>query len=218
MADNDLPSSNDGLRAGSDAADNAVFPSSTGAPTLSPEAPKENVSASTPQGVKRPGDRVFEFFSTASSVLITIIIAAIGLFLLIQAVPPLLRNEGGLIGFFTYTGQWQTANLDQMQFGIPNLFFFTVMISLIALILAMPVALGIALFLSNYAPKQLVRPLGTLVDMLAAVPSIVYGLWGAQVLGPALGGFYEWVNSWAATSSSSRTTRTPPPSPRAATS
>lgn len=146
--------------------------------------------------VKRPGDRIFEFFSTTSSALITVIIAAIGVFLLIQAIPPLARNEGGLWGFLTYTGQWQTANLEAMQFGIPNLFFATVTISLIALVLAMPVALGVALFLSNYAPKKLVRPLGSLVDMLAAVPSIVYGIWGAQVLGPALSGLYEWINSW----------------------
>ena len=148
--------------------------------------------------VKRPGDRFFEIFSTASATLITVLVAAIGIFLLAQALPlpPLMRNDGGVLGFFTYGGPWQTADLDAMQFGIPNLFFSTVTISIIALIIAMPVALGVALFLSNYCPQRLVRPLGTLVDMLAAVPSIVYGLWGAQVLGPKLGKFYEWVNSW----------------------
>ena len=146
--------------------------------------------------VKRPGDRFFEIFSTASATLITVLVAAIGIFLLAQALPPLMRNDGGVLGFFTYGGPWQTADLDAMQFGIPNLFFSTVTISIIALIIAMPVALGVALFLSNYCPQRLVRPLGTLVDMLAAVPSIVYGLWGAQVLGPKLGKFYEWVNGW----------------------
>ena len=147
-------------------------------------------------GTKRKGDRVFEFLSSFSAVLITVIIAAIGIFLLWQAVPPLRRNEDGLLGFFTYAGQWQTNDTEHMQFGIPNLFWATLMISLIALIIAMPVALGIAIFLSNYAPKRLVRPLGTLIDMLAAVPSIVYGLWGAQVLGPKLTKFYEWIDSW----------------------
>ena len=147
-------------------------------------------------GVKRPGDRVFEFLSTISATLITVLVAAIGIFLLIQALPPLMRNDRGLIGFLTYGGGWQTANLDAMKFGIPNLFFSTVTISLIALVIAMPIALGVSLFLSNYCPPKLVRPLGTLVDMLAAVPSIVYGLWGAQVLGPLLGDFYKWVNSW----------------------
>ena len=194
MADNDMTPA-DGLRAGQ-AAPTAEPPaqSSTGTPSHNTD---NNPGTANPRtGVKRPGDRVFEILSTASAALITVIIIAIGLFLVIQAIPPLSRNEGGVLGFFTYTGNWQTANLDAMQFGIPNLFLSTVMISLLALIMAMPVALGIALFLSNYAPKKLVRPLGTLVDMLAAVPSIVYGLWGAQVLGPALGKFYEWINSW----------------------
>ncbi len=194
MADNDMAPA-DGLRAGQ-AAPTAEppAPSSTGTPSHNTD---NNPGTANPRtGVKRPGDRVFEILSTASAALITVIIIAIGLFLVIQAIPPLSRNEGGVLGFFTYTGNWQTANLDAMQFGIPNLFLSTVMISLLALIMAMPVALGIALFLSNYAPKKLVRPLGTLVDMLAAVPSIVYGLWGAQVLGPALGKFYEWINSW----------------------
>ncbi|TNL96125.1 phosphate ABC transporter permease subunit PstC [Corynebacterium tapiri] len=140
--------------------------------------------------VKRPGDRVFETLSTGSATLITILIAAIGIYLVLSAVPALSRNEGGLLGFFTYTGHWETNNLDAMQFGIPNLLGVTVLISVFALLLAMPIALGIAIFLSNYAPKKLVRPLGYIVDMLAAVPSIVYGLWGWQVLGPFLSNFY----------------------------
>ena len=144
-------------------------------------------------GVKRPGDRVFETLSTVSAALITVIIIAVGLFLLKQAFEPLRLNTEN---FLTYKGQWQTSNLDNMKFGIPNLFFSTVTVSIIALIIAMPVALGVAIFLSNYAPKRLVKPLSGLVDMLAAVPSIVYGLWGAPVLGPKLSGLYEWINSW----------------------
>ena len=146
--------------------------------------------------VKRPGDRVFEFLSTASATLITVIIAAIGAFLIWRAVPSLNRNVDGWLGFFTYSGPWNTSNTEAMQFGIPNLFAVTVLISVVALLIAMPIALGIAIFLSNYAPKRAVKPLGYLVDMLAAVPSIVYGLWGWQVLGPALTGLYEWIHSW----------------------
>ena len=80
-------------------------------------------------------------FNIFSAALITVLVAAIGIFLLIQAFEPLRRNEGGLAGFFTYGGQWQTSNLENMKFGIPNLFFATVTISLIALIIAMPIAL-----------------------------------------------------------------------------
>lgn len=147
--------------------------------------------------VKRPGDRIFEFLSTASATLITVLIAAIGAFLIWRAVPSLNRNSEGFIGFFTYSGPWDTSNTEAMQFGIPNLFAATVLISVVALLIAMPIALGIAVFLSNYAPKRAVKPIGYLVDMLAAVPSIVYGLWGWQVLGPTLTGFYTWLESWA---------------------
>ncbi len=147
--------------------------------------------------VKRPGDRIFEFLSTASATLITVLIGAIGAFLVWRAVPSLNRNAEGYLGFFTYTGPWNTTNTEAMLFGIPNLFAVTVLISVVALLIAMPVALGIAVFLSNYAPKRAVKPLGYLIDMLAAVPSIVYGLWGWQVLGPFLSNFYNWFHSWA---------------------
>lgn len=158
--------------------------------------PASAAPATTGAGVKRPGDRVFEFLSTASATLITIMIAAIAVFLIWRAVPSIMANENGLIGFFTYGERWSTSNVDAMKFGIPTLLAHTVLISIVALIIAMPVALGIAIFLSNYAPARLVKPLGFLVDMLAAVPSIVYGLWGWQVLGPALEGFYKWIHSW----------------------
>ena len=62
----------------------------------------------------------------------------------------------------------------------------TVLSSVFALIIAVPIAIGIAAFLTNYAPKRLARPFGMLVDLLAAVPSIVFGLWGIFVLAPWL--------------------------------
>ncbi|BAC19276.1 phosphate ABC transporter, permease protein PstC [Corynebacterium efficiens YS-314] len=164
--------------------------------TAQPENPKP-IAAQESGNVKRPGDRIFEFLSTASAAIITVIIAAIGAFLIWRAIPALNNNVGGLIGFFTYTGAWDTADTQAMEFGIPNLLAATMLISVIALLIAMPIALGIAIFLSNYAPKRLVKPLGYTVDMLAAVPSIVYGLWGWQVLGPALSNFYIWLESWA---------------------
>lgn len=165
-----------------------------GQPDNEPQGVSEGMNTG---GVKRPGDRVFEILSTASATLITVFIAAIGIFLIIRAVPALNRNAEGYLGFFTYTGPWDTSNVDEMYFGIPNLFAATVTMSVLALIIAMPVALGVAIFLSNYAPARLVKPMGFLVDMLAAVPSIVYGLWGWLVLGPVLSGFYEWIHSWA---------------------
>ncbi len=163
--------------------------------SVQPAAPKKIV-ASGSGNVKRPGDRIFEYLSTASAAIITVIITAIAAFLIWRAVPALARNAEGITGFFTYSGAWNTLDIEAMYFGIPNLLAATLLISVVALLLAMPVALGIAIFLSNYSPKRLVKPLGYMVDMLAAVPSIVYGLWGWQVLGPALSNFYTWVESW----------------------
>ncbi|MBI8990416.1 phosphate ABC transporter permease subunit PstC [Corynebacterium meridianum] len=145
----------------------------------------------------RRNDRIFKGIATTSAATITVLIAAIGFFLLWRAVPALMNNADGLTGFFTYGGDWNTSDTSAMLFGIPNLLAVTVTVSLVALALAMPIALGVALYLSAYAPERLRKPLGFLVDLLAAVPSIVYGLWGAAVLGPALGGVFEWINAHA---------------------
>lgn len=141
-------------------------------------------------GVVRPGDRIFKILAVGSSALVTASIIAIAVFLLLRAVPAISRNEAN---FFTYSERWNLADTSAMYFGIPNMFLVTVAVSILALVLAMPVALGIAIFLTAYAPKHMVKPLAYLVDLLAAVPSIVYGLWGFMALGPALGGFYKWL-------------------------
>ena len=119
----------------------------------------------------------------ASGVLIVVLIVAIGGFLLLRAVPALKRNQEN---FFTYGGNWVTTNTSAMHFGIFDLLQVTVFVSLFALILAMPVALGVAIFLTQYAPRRLAGPLAYTVDLLAAVPSIIYGVWGLYVLAPQL--------------------------------
>lgn len=164
-------------------------------PESSPPAP-QNSPKQKPVRVRRLGDKIFSLLTTSSTVIISVIIAAIGLFLVWRAIPALRNNSEGIVGFFTYAGAWNLQNTAQMLFGIPNLLAATVLVSVIVLVIAMPIALGIGIFLSHYARPRAVKPLGFLVDMLAAVPSIVYGLWGWQVLGPALSGFYEWVSSW----------------------
>ena len=97
--------------------------------------------------------------------------------------------------FFTYGGNWITTDTSAMHFGILDLIQVTVFVSLFSLILAMPVAFGIAIFLTQYSPKRLAGPLGYVVDLLAAVPSIVYGVWGLYVLAPVLKPFALWLNS-----------------------
>ncbi|GMA35135.1 hypothetical protein GCM10025876_13390 [Demequina litorisediminis] len=73
------------------------------------------------------------------------------------------------------------------------LIFGTLVISIIALLISTPVSIGIALFISHYAPRRLAQGLGYLIDLLAAVPSVVYGLWGVAVLVPFLTPFYQFL-------------------------
>jgi phosphate transport system permease protein len=137
------------------------------------------------------GDRVFRGLAEGSGILIVALIAAIGIFLLMRAVPALARNREN---FFLYGGNWITTDTSAMHFGVFELFQVTVFVSLFALVLAMPVALGIAIFLTQYAPRRVAGPLGYMVDLLAAVPSIIYGVWGLYVLAPVLRPFATWLN------------------------
>ncbi|MDP9496520.1 MAG: phosphate ABC transporter permease subunit PstC [Actinomycetota bacterium] len=121
----------------------------------------------------RRGDRVFRGLSLGAGVALLGVLAAIGLFLVVKAVPALRANEGS----FLTDAAWD-PNARPPVFGIAALAFGTLLSSVLALLMALPVALGVALFISHYAPRRLAGPLGYLVDLLAAVPSVVYGLWG----------------------------------------
>lgn len=123
--------------------------------------------------------------------LIIVLITAVGGFLLLRAVPALQRNREN---FFTFAGSWVTTDTSAMHFGIAELLRVTVFISVVALLLAMPVALGVAVYLTEYAPRRLVGPLAYMVELLAAVPSIIYGAWGLYVLAPQLRGSAQWLN------------------------
>jgi phosphate transport system permease protein len=137
------------------------------------------------------GERLFRGLSEGSAVLVVVLIAAIGGFLLIRAIPALARDREN---FFTYGHNWVTADPSAMHFGIFDLLRVTVLVALFALILAMPVALGIAIFLAQYSPRRITAPLAYVVDLLAAVPSIIYGVWGLYVLAPRLRPIATWLN------------------------
>jgi phosphate transport system permease protein len=143
----------------------------------------------------RRGDRVFQALATGSGLVIVIAIALIGTFLLIKAIPSLAANKAN----FFFSADFLTSDTASLAFGIRDLLIVTVLSSLLALVIAMPVALGIALFLTHYAPRVLMRPFAYVIDLLAAVPSIIFGLWGIKVLGPALEPVATWLNdtlSW----------------------
>lgn len=158
------------------------------APFPHPAATPTNPSA---HAKVRAGDRIFRFLAEGAGILVIALIAAIGIFLVWRAVPALARND---VNFLTYGGNWLTTDTANMRFGILDLLQVTVFVSLFALVLAMPIALGIAIFLTQYAPRRVAGPLGYLVDMLAAVPSIIYGVWGLYVLAPVIKPLALWLN------------------------
>jgi len=136
------------------------------------------MTAIKPSG-KATGDKLFRSISVGSGILILIALAAVSGFLLVQALPAFLGKppaaDGDVLGY-----------LGPLVFG-------TLYSALIALIFAVPLSIGIGLFISHYAPRKLAQGLGYIVDLLAAVPSVVYGLWGIMVLAPTLQPIYSWL-------------------------
>ncbi|MDT5090956.1 MAG: phosphate transport system permease protein [Mycobacterium sp.] len=141
-------------------------------------------------GSRRLGDRLFKSIAVAAGLTIVVAILLIAIFLLVQAIPSLKANEAN---FFT-SATFDTTDARHLKFGIRDLFMATVLSSMFALAIAVPIAVGIALFLTHYAPARLSRPFAVLVDLLAAVPSIIFGLWGIGVLAPQLVPVSEFLN------------------------
>ena len=138
--------------------------------------------ASALKGRRRWGDSIFYSIAIAAGATIIGVIALMGLFLLMRAVPSLSADNAN----FITSSEFVTTDEKNLRFGIADLFRVTVLSSVFALAIAVPIAIGIATFLTNYVPRRLSRPFAMLVDLLAAVPSIVFGLWGIFVLAPKL--------------------------------
>ena len=125
------------------------------------------------------GDLVFAALARGAAILTLLLLAAIIVSLVIGAWPSIQAN--GLR--FLWTAEWDPV---QEKFGGLVMIYGTLATSLIALIIAVPVSFGIALFLTELSPRWLKRPLGTAIELLAAIPSIVYGMWGLLVFAPIL--------------------------------
>jgi len=136
------------------------------------------------------GDRLFKSVASAAGSTIVVGVLLIALFLLFRAVPSLRANHEN---FFT-SANFDTADRHNLAFGIRDLFMVTVLSSISALVLAVPVAIGVGMFLTQYVPARLSRPFGAMVDLLAAVPSIIFGLWGIFVLAPTVEPFAAFLN------------------------
>lgn len=146
--------------------------------------------------VRRIGDVLFESVSTFSGSMILALLAAVFFFLLLQGVPAFAPGAAEDSEFLH-----EARNLADPD-GEGNFFWYvlplvfgTLWASLLALIIAVPVSILVALFITHYAPRKLAAVLGYVVELLAAVPSVVFGLWGATVLGPAVQPSYVWLNT-----------------------
>lgn len=136
------------------------------------------------QGVRRrPGDRIFAGSAIGAGVLILAVLAGVAGFLLAQAWPAIVApadeipGDGHLIAY------------------IAPLAFGTLLSGTIAVVLAVPLAVGIALYVTHYAPRRFAQGMGYLIDLLAAIPSIIFGLWGIEVFGPASLDLTVWLEN-----------------------
>jgi len=147
------------------------------------------------QHASKAGDRVFLGLSSGAAWLILVILAGVAVFLIVKAAPAIAANWSDDAGLQDTTSGFTLGYENFWQYVGP-LLFGTIWASFLALLMGAPVAIGIALFISHYAPRRLSGVLGYLVDLLAAVPSVVFGLWGIVVIRPFLGPLNEFLNTY----------------------
>jgi len=132
-------------------------------------------------GRRRLGDRVFSRTAVLAAVTILILLAGVAIFLLSEGFPALTASASELPEGKTFVDY------------VAPLAFGTVLAAALAALVAVPLAVGVALFITHVAPPRIALTLGYLVDLLAAIPSIIYGLWGIFVLGPAAVPVLKWL-------------------------
>ena len=152
----------------------ATHPGPLGSAT--PLAPAGDAAAIEGRSV---GDRVYRWVTTGFALCVPLLLAFIAWEIVVAAWPAF--REFGLS--FVTSSEWDPAN---GVFGVAAAIWGTIVSSVLALVIATPLALGVAIFLSEFAPPWLRQPVGFLVDLLAAIPSVVYGLWGVFFLQPLL--------------------------------
>ncbi|MBN9409138.1 MAG: phosphate ABC transporter permease subunit PstC [Burkholderiales bacterium] len=129
-------------------------------------------------------DRLFGWAAKGAALLTLALLIGILLSLIAGAWPAIAKYG---LGFLT-NAEWDPV---QEEFGGLVMIYGTLATSAIALLIAVPISFGIALFLTELSPSWLKRPLGTAIELLAAVPSIVYGMWGLLVFGPILATYVQ---------------------------
>lgn len=133
------------------------------------------------RGAVRAGDMIFAGLTSGAGVFIVALIGLVAIFLIARAAPVIGQDKAN----FLFSRTWQ-VDVEPLQFGVLDLLWVTAITSVLALLLAVPLAIGIALFITQYAPVAIRRPVAYVIDLLAAIPSIIYGIWGLLVLAPEL--------------------------------
>ncbi len=139
------------------------------------------ILASASGGKRRPGDRIFSNAAVIASVTVLALLAGVAIFLIVDSVPAITANTADLPD-----GKNLVDYIAPLAFG-------TILAAAVAVVIAVPLAVAVALFISHIAPRRIANPLAYIVDLLAAIPSIVYGLWGIFVLGPAMVPILDWL-------------------------
>ena len=165
----------------------STYPAS--APTLDIAARRASARPATPGPVRKVragplADRLFGWAAKGAALLTLSLLIGILVSLLIGAWPAISKYGIG----FLFSSVWDPV---QNEFGGLVMIYGTLATSAIALLIAVPVSFGIALFLTELSPAWLKRPLGTAIELLAAVPSIVYGMWGLLVFSPILSTYVQ---------------------------
>jgi len=157
---------------------------------LTPNSPHTIPNADIPRAiVAKPSssDRVFRGILRGAGITVLAVTVLILVFLVLRSLSA-FRRAG--LGFFTMSSFFPETS---KQFGIAALLPDSALIAVIALLVAVPVGVATALFISEYAPHVLRRPLIAVIDLMAAIPSIVYALWGLFFLMPRILGFDQWL-------------------------
>ena len=132
-----------------------------------------------PRRSSQTADRIFNASLVGSAWLVLFVVIGLLLVLIVAALPAIKQ-----LGFSALAGtEWSPSD---GKYGVLSFVYGTAVTSLIALVLAGPIGIAVALFLSELAPRRLAAVVGVLVELLAAVPSVVYGLWGLFVLAPVM--------------------------------
>jgi phosphate transport system permease protein len=153
--------------------------------TDAPAVPKSLTNGSRPPGII--ADRSFRILALAAGLMVLLILALIAVYTTREAWP-WFRAEGFSS---VLTDNWEPS---KNHFGALGLIYGTLVVSVVAVLLALPISLGIALFVTDMAPRRIRRPIVYTVDLLAAIPSVVYGLWALLVLTEPLASLFTSVS------------------------